>query len=358
MKFRIVIFLAAAALAMFAWGCSDDKPTGNNNNPGDTTGTTTTTWNTGGYWETTVNASNASEFIHYSFARKDTVILTPAQAETDTSWNIAFKRSSVILNGGVSGSGDDAGIDLATAGHADSTNFAGFSDLGSIGSDWVSDSYNMIIDEWYSYNPQTHALSPTQNVYIMKDATGNYVKFQVISMVNPGMPPNMGTVSIQYIYSGSSPNFTGAPDTLTFDGSGTVYVDFSSGAIVTPANPATSTDWDLAFTNYEVHQNATVFGPGSAGTYEIWTDQTVPTDFNETLSAPTAPQAYFADELGSVMTDWYSYNGQTHTLTSKQHVYVIQTGAHYYKLQIITYYKDVGGTPVSGWYNFRWAELD
>jgi hypothetical protein len=358
MKFRIAIILAVAALAMFAWGCSDDKPTGTNGP--DTTGTNTTTWNSAGYWESTVNASGTSSFVHYSFARKDTVILTQSQAESDTSWNIAFKRSSIILNGGVSGPGEDAGIDLATAGHADSTNFTNFSDLTSIGSDWVSDSYNLVIDEWYSYNPQTHSLNPTQFVYIMKDAAGNYVKFQVLAMVDPGMPPDMGTISVQYIYAGTSPTFSGTPDTLTFDASSgnPVYVDFSTGATVNPADPRTSTDWDLAFTNYEVHQNATVFGPGASGTYEIWMDQTIPTDFNETLEAPTAPQAYFADDFGSVMKNWYNYNGETHTLTSKQHVYVIQTGAHYYKMQIITYYKEIGGSPVSGWYNFRWAELD
>jgi hypothetical protein len=224
---------------------------------------------------------------------------------------------------------------------------------------WISDSNNIVVDEWYTYDQNMHRLAPSDYVYIMKDAVGGYVKFQVDGIEHPGMPPNMGTISIQYIYSGSSPVFDGQPDTLTFDGSGggPIYIDFSAGSVTNPPDPANSLDWDLAFVNYEVHQNATIFGIGACGTYEVWQDQTDPTDFSETQEAPTVPQAYFADQFGSVMSDWYNYNGDTHVLTSKNHVYVIRNNGHYYKLQIITYYRDIGGNPVSGYYTFRWLEL-
>lgn len=360
MKLRITLALLAIFAMFIAWGCSDDKPTGNNNNPGDTTGTATTVWNTAGYWDVSeLNASAADHFIYYSFAQKDTVTLTDQQSATDSSWNIAFKRSTIILNGGASGSGDDKGVDLAAVGNPDSTNFAGFDNLANINeSDYQSDSFNLIVDEWYSYNPSTHELSPTRNVYIMMDADGGYVKFQALGIDNPGQS-HMGTITMLYNYAGSSPDFIGQPDTLVFtDSTGSpVYVDFSTGSIVNPADPRNSTDWDIAFTQWEVHQNNTVFGIGHAGTYEIWMEQTDPTDFGETAQAPTVPQAYFPDQLGSVLTDWYNYDGNTHTLTSKNHVYVINTGNGYYKLQITTYYKDINGSPVSGYYTFRWLEL-
>ncbi len=362
MKIRSALILMAFSATFFIWGCSNKKPTSSIPNPGDTTGTVTTLWNDGGYWQTTLDATSTGHFEYYSFARRDTVTLTDQQAQTDDSWNLAFKRSNIILNGGVSGPGDVAGLDLAHAGSIDSTDFMAFRNVGMLGMDttWMSDSYSLVIDEWYSYNPNTHSLAPIRNVYIMKDANDNYVKFQVIGIDNPGMPPNMGTISIAYNFAGTSPTFSGPPDTLVFDATsgGPIFVDFSAGAVTNPADPRNSTDWDLEFENYEVHQNATVFGTGHCGTYEIWRDQTDPTSFNETMTAPTAPQAYFADALGSVMANWYNYDGNTHTLSSMNHVYAIRVGAHHYKMQIITYYRDIGGTPVSGYYTIRWLSLD
>jgi hypothetical protein len=360
MKLRITFILLAIVAALSIWGCSDKKPTSNNPNPNDTTGTSTTTWNSDGHWETVLNATSSSDYSFYGFAHKDTVTLTSGQAASDTNWNIAFKRSGITLNGGASGPGHVEAIDLASIGNADSTDFASFTSPSSLPeSSWTSDSYSLVIDEWYSYNPNNHMLNPTRYIYVMKDALGNYVKFQIHEMENPGMPPNMGTITILYKYSGGSPAFSGPPDTLTFDASsGPVYIDFSAGAVSHPADPTTSTDWDLEFTNYDIHQNATVFGIGACGTYEVWQDQTDSTDFNETTTAPTVPQAYFADNLGSVMANWYNYDGNTHILTSKNHVYAIRSGSHTYKLQIISYYKDIGGSPVSGWFTFRWAELN
>jgi hypothetical protein len=346
-------------------GCSDDKPTGNNNNPGDTTSTTTTVWNSSGYWDTSnLDASDtaqAADYTYYSFSQRDTMTLTDQQAENDTSWDIAFKRNNVILNGGVSGSGNLDGVDLAAINNADSTDFMAFDDPSSIGdNDWQRDHYELMITDWYSYNPDDHSFSVTGNVFILKDAVGNYVKFRVESMMNPGAPPDMGMISLLYIFSGSSRNFSGMPDTLTFDATsgGPIYVDFSSGSTVNPANPDNSTEWDIVFINYEIHQNNSMFGSGSTETYPVWQLQDDPTDFNETMVAPPEPEAYFADTFASVLTDWYAYNPETHQLPSRNHVYIIRDASVMYKLQIVTYYKNVGGNAVSGWYTFRWAALE
>jgi len=357
MTLRFTTIITAALSLLLAVGCSDNKPTNSNNPPQNTS---TTEWNDAGYWVTTIDATSSDRFVYYSLTSRDTVSLTDQQAESSTEWSIGFERSAIILNGGVSGMGGVAGVDLAAIGNADSTDFTGFSDPSIItDNDWVSDSYDLVVDDWYSYNPISHMLDLTQYVYIMKDAAGNYVKFQVIGMEGNGMPPNMGTVSIQYDYAGATPDFPGTPDTISFDGSGggPIYVDFSAGMTTTPADPQNSLDWDILFDAYEIHQNNTIFGMGSAGAYPVWGDQTDPTDFNETMSAPPVAQAYFPDQLGSVMTDWYNYDGNTHTLTSKGHVYVIKSGTAYYKLSIVTYYRDINGTPVSGWFTIDWVEL-
>jgi hypothetical protein len=101
--------------------------------PLDTVSTPTTHRDNEGNWETILDATSSSQFAYYSFVTRDTITLSPDQAPNDTRWDMGFRRSSIILNGGVSGIGNVAGIDLALMGHEDSTDFAGFNDIGSLG---------------------------------------------------------------------------------------------------------------------------------------------------------------------------------------------------------------------------------
>ena len=255
---RITLVTIAILSLTLAIGCSDDKPSSPGSNLPDTSATNTTSWNDNGYWESEVNATSEDNFVYYSFMTRDTLDITDAQAQTNTDWDIAFERSVVVLNGGVSGPGNVEGADIATVGHADSTDFMAFEDTAAIDqSDWVSDSYDLLVDDWYSYNPVSHQLDLTQYVYMMMDAEGGFVKFQVISMENNGMPPDMGTISIQYIYNAGSPDFTGTPDTISFDGSGggPICVDFSAGTITDPTDITNSLAWDiLAGWRWKIHQ--------------------------------------------------------------------------------------------------------
>ena len=355
MKFRIVILMLAVAAIFAVWGCSNDKPT-SSNNPGDTTSTNTTDWNTAGYWDARdINASDYENYIFYSFEKKDTVNLTLDQALTSTNWDIGFKRVTLLINSGASGAGNTKVVDLASINHIDSTNFEGFTDYSVIDTNQLgSGSYTLNIDEWYIYNPSNHTVNPTQNVYLLHDATDGYVKFQVIGIDNPGRY-NMGTITIQYIYS-TTTSFDGQPDTLAFTDStgGAFYVDFSTGSIVVPSIPRSSTDWDIEINGFEIHQNNTIFGIGAAGSYEVWLDQTNPADFNETTSVPNGVP-FFSDEYGSPMTDWYNYihpPGGNPTILSKNHVYLFKSGEHFYKMQISAYYNH--DNMASGYYSFKW----
>jgi hypothetical protein len=352
------VLIILFSLALF-FGCSDNKPT-SSNNPGDTTGTSTTVWNNSGYWETRdLNASGTANYMFYSFTDKDTVTLTLNQALASSGWSLGFRRVSGLINSGQSGAGNTRAVDLASINHPDSVDFAGFTNISSVDTTQLqSGSYELIINEWYSYNPVSHTVLPTHNVYMSMDANGGYVKYHIIGIDNPGRS-YMGTITIEYIYSGSSPTFSGSPDTITFtDSTGApVYVDFSSGRVIHPANPLTSTDWDLEFVNYEIHQNNTIFGPGGMGTYEVWLDQHDPTDFYETSSFPNGAPP-FPDDFGSPLTEWYNYihpPGGNPTILSKSHVFLVKEGAHFYKMQIEAYYNHDSGT--SGYYTFRWVEM-
>ncbi len=52
---------------------------------------------------------------------------------------------------------------------------------------------------------------------------------------------------------------------------------------------------------------------------------------------------------------WYDYDQETHILTPKDQVYIVQSvSGDYFKLQILDYYDDAG---TSGYLKFKWATI-
>lgn len=351
-----LLVLATLLMLEIVVGCSkDDNPTGPNNNP--PANTATSTWVDSGYWRTTLNASSYSAFMGFSFATKDTTLSGVPKANS-TGWDMAFRREIVKLNGGTSttNAGDCEGANLGVVDFKDVV----LADTASIS--WVEDSISFAVDDWYVYTgPPLHQLLPTHYVYSMVDAEGdNYIKFRIDSLVGAGMPPNMGTVFITYYYqpTANSKVLSGATSTASIVvESGTAYFDFSSGATVTPVDPSSATDWDLAFSAYTVMLNSGPHGPGYAAAFDAYATLTDSTDINEFTAQPTGP-SMTPDGSSSAFTDWYNYTGAPlHQLLSKENVYLVRTGGKVYKVKIESYYANVGGTPTSGWYTFIWKEL-
>ena len=57
-------------------------------------------------------SSEPHDFTYFSFEDQDVVALTDAEAAESAEWHIAFKRSNILLNGGISGPGNVRGFDL------------------------------------------------------------------------------------------------------------------------------------------------------------------------------------------------------------------------------------------------------
>jgi hypothetical protein len=134
---------------------------------------------------------------------------------------------------------------------------------------------------------------------------------------------------------------------------GRVYVKLASPpAIVTPADPMTDLGWDLAFEGLDVFTNS---GPSGAGSAEGFG----PVDAIVFLD-DVAPQVPFltGDKTGGAFLRWYFYEGPpNHALDSRFHVYGIKDGAKLYKVQLLSYYGDRAGAPVSALFRVRWAEV-
>jgi hypothetical protein len=138
---------------------------------------------------------------------------------------------------------------------------------------------------------------------------------------------------------------TVGPDSRTF-------VELSKPALVElSGNGDDSIAWDIALSGRKVFTNGGVSGPGNCSAFGPLPAPTFLSD-----SAPDTP-LLLKDHAGGALLDWYDYGGDTHLLYSRYHVYGLRDGERLYKLQILSYYADQLGAPVSAHYHVRYAEV-
>lgn len=126
-----------------------------------------------------------------------------------------------------------------------------------------------------------------------------------------------------------------------------VYVDLDAVAIVSESDP-----WDLAFEGAEVFTNGGASGPGSGACFgpneaSAFREDTVPADIPFLID----------DVSGGPFLDWYAYDGSTHQVYSRYHVFGVERGEERYKLQILSFYGEVEGAPVPAIYQLRSARV-
>lgn len=138
---------------------------------------------------------------------------------------------------------------------------------------------------------------------------------------------------------------------LDVPASGRVFVRLATPEVVTPADDgAASTEWDLAFSGYEIFTNSGESGPGNGGALPI-----TPEDY--TSGAVNAAVFFIEDAAGGAFSRWYHYDGAKHVAYSRFHVHAIEHEGRYWKLQIISFYGEVDRAPVTGLYHLRYAEV-
>lgn len=345
--------IAGLGLVVLLAACSDDDdPTGPGpeENPDFTEGTTLD--EATGNFMTSLDASNADDFTGFSFGSQNIVHDLSTVAAAD-NWDIALSREKVKLNGGASGEGTVEGASLGAV------DFASVDAAMAVDAEWASDAIEYFMDNWYTYNSTTHQLDMTEYVYSMLDASGNHwVKFRIDALTGAAQG-SMGTVEISYFFQSEagSKSLDGDIQTASIDvGFGVGYFDFSTGQQVMPADPLTSMEWDLVFTQFTMGMNSGPNGSGECGAFYAYSELDDVTAIEDFTMQPEAP--LFTDAPGSVMTEWYNYDGTTHTLNSKDHVYLVRRGDALYKLQIDSYYGSINGQPASAHYTLIWDELD
>ncbi len=128
------------------------------------------------------------------------------------------------------------------------------------------------------------------------------------------------------------------------------YVQLSTAEV--SAASASPSEWDLHFDGVEIYTNSGASGDGLGGAFGplAW----------EAFFAGEYPEVpfLFTDEPSGALGDWYAYDGTTHSLYSRFHTYAIRSGDDFFKLQVLSYYGEVQGAPVSAVYSVRYAKVE
>jgi len=151
----------------------------------------------------TIDARSRRDWVYFDFS---------GNAETEASpesldWDIAFKRTKVITNGGVTNpAGAAAAIDLGDIPLAQ----AGLPAAGFL-ADAVDEERgveNPALHSWYGYNWMTHVVSSDEHTYGVVTATGETALITFLSYYcDDG---SAGCVTFQYVYpAASAPAATG-----------------------------------------------------------------------------------------------------------------------------------------------------
>ena len=133
---------------------------------------------------------------------------------------------------------------------------------------------------------------------------------------------------------------------------GRAFVRLATPEVVAAAGDGqAAAEWDLALSGFDVFTNSGASGSGEGGAFGPLAASQFASD-----EAPEVPFVT-ADRIGGAFLDWYDYDSEAHQLWSRYHVYGVRDGERSWKVQILSYYGDVDGAPMSAMVRLRYAEV-
>ena len=151
-----------------------------------------------------VDATNRENWAYINLTTGETVDI--ADPATSMAWNLGFKRTEVIANGGVSGPGKTGALVLKDISFEEV--------LEAPEDDYVSDTDQIATfargDGWYTYTgPPNHWILPNPTVYVLRIATAPkvqsaspyyYAKVHFIGYYeNNETKEGSGNITIEYV---------------------------------------------------------------------------------------------------------------------------------------------------------------
>ena len=153
----------------------------------------------------TVDATDRENWAYINFTEGETVDI--ADAASSLAWDLGFKRTAVIANGGVSGPGKTGVLVLKDISFEDV--------LEAPEGAYVSDTDQIMTfargDGWYTYTgPPNHWVLPNPKVYVLRIARApkaqpaspyNYAKVRFIGYYeNNETKEGSGNITIEYVF--------------------------------------------------------------------------------------------------------------------------------------------------------------
>ncbi len=298
---------------------------------------------------------------HFTFySLRDSAIVSRADSNS-TKWDLAFKSTTILINGGNSGPGEGGAIVLTETDY-DTLSMAPDSEYAV-----DQEGQAAIGPAWYTYTgpPNHHILINPNVVLVIRTADGRYAKLQFTSYYKGGeaVPSSREArgrfLNFTYTYQpDGSRSFEGpsmeimtltevmARDVAADTGNVGAFTFYSlrDSAIVSRAD-SNSTKWDLAFRSTTVLTNSGTSGPGEGGAIVL-----TATDYDTLSMAPDV--AYMIDQEGqpAISRAWYTYTGPPghQILMNPGVVLVIRTAdGRYAKLKFTSYYQGGEAVPSS-----------
>ncbi len=329
-----------------------------------------------------------NKFTYFNVESGKVVELTDAEAESSSSWHIAFKRTSVKTNSGISGpAGVKAGVADSQASFYDDAgqpvaslflNATADSELAAFDTIVTIDDVVMMTDKaqpiisggggdtsWFSYNAMTHQLTAKpDNWWLLRGADGlTYAKFHTLSIDHK-------SYAFEFEFQLTDPTtaqFDTAPtvwSTTIANGQGSTCFDIDTASEVDCTNNSTSWDLmlELAGRSWNLWTNGGIQGAGKGAAFGPFDTATADSYITGTQSPGGEPitSHYSADKKGGIFSEqsWYAYavtqQPADHGIYPNFRVYVLDAGEKQYKVQLLDYY-DASG--LSGYITLRYQPL-
>ena len=297
----------------------------------------------------------------YTFFNLDSGKEIATADSNSTKWDIAFSKTTVIINGGASGPGSVSAQVLST------TSFATLTTVPTTG--YVADGTSKAVSGWYTYNyvpadngPHSITMN-ADKIIAVKLADGRYAKIQLLNYYK-GIPTNIPTTGPVYTGVGAYISFrylitdaastdlskltTTVKNLYANNGSHYQFFNLASGdtTIVADSN---STKWDMAFKATTVLINSGISGPDKDSA------QIAATDFTSVTTAPSLN--WKSDEAGGkAVAGWYNYDPNSHIISvADDKTYIIKlSNGRYAKLVFDSYYQNNNTAGTSRYYSFTY----
>ena len=311
-----------------------------------------------------VDASSPLSFSYVSLTGGG-ALRSPADPGSSTSWDVAFRRFSVRLNGGVAGPGSVSAVSLgnnagltadqiaALTPEDGEAAFAAVTAAEIPAGGFVEDALAPETGpSWFRFDPQVGLIVANPGAaWKLREGSGRgYGVIRVVDIAMEGERPVGASIQFRRHDPGGS---LGAPETLALDLTrGPAYVSLSNGIVPDPAGCG----WDVATSpEFTIQVNEAC----GAGTFPL--DPT--DDFTALARADDAPDyAGFLSTIAGAFpatvgdargTFWYDIR-QSNRMWPTYNVFLVRVAEAVYKVQLFDYYNATGD---SGFPSVRFQRL-